>query len=170
MSQPAKTTNTVDRLFLELSQFSTEKTDRELALEKRIAVLEDAARPIVDSLEAVGEATDWKCGDETNRVYAWYEIEPLKAALNPEAKTDEPWVHGYTFSALVHAIRHKCTVSFSRQTLPGGHDLLVKIFRGDIKEHFRVKLYRAAKDDRTFGRMIAKLTDKVEERVREKFG
>jgi hypothetical protein len=43
--------------------------------------LEAAAQPIVDAIRAVGDQTNWEGGDETDRVYPWYEIEPLSKAL-----------------------------------------------------------------------------------------
>lgn len=41
----------------------------------------DACRPIVDALEQVGIETNWAGGDETDRVYPWYEIKPLSELL-----------------------------------------------------------------------------------------
>lgn len=46
-----------------------------------VRVLREAAWPIVRSLESVGDDTNWVQGDETDRVYPWYEIEPLKKAV-----------------------------------------------------------------------------------------
>lgn len=43
--------------------------------------LREAAWPIVRALEDVGDQTNWSIGDETDRVYPWYEIEPLKHAV-----------------------------------------------------------------------------------------
>jgi hypothetical protein len=40
-----------------------------------------AAWPIIRQLESVGDETNWQGGDETDRVYPWYEIEPLKKAI-----------------------------------------------------------------------------------------
>jgi hypothetical protein len=35
----------------------------------------------VRALEDVGDQSNWAIGDETDRVYPWYEIEPLKRAV-----------------------------------------------------------------------------------------
>lgn len=43
--------------------------------------LREAAWPIVRALEDVGDQTNWAIGDETDRCYLWYEIEPLKHAV-----------------------------------------------------------------------------------------
>lgn len=48
---------------------------------KYVRDLREAAWPIVRELEIVGDETNWKIGDETDRVYPWYEIEPLKTAV-----------------------------------------------------------------------------------------
>lgn len=40
-----------------------------------------AAWIVVRALEEAGDQTDWSQGDETDRVYPWYEIEPLKKAV-----------------------------------------------------------------------------------------
>ena len=46
-----------------------------------VRALREAAWPIVRALEQVGDETNWGLGDETDRVYPWYEIEPLKHAV-----------------------------------------------------------------------------------------
>lgn len=46
------------------------------------------ARDMVAMLKQVGDQTNWADGDETDRVFAWHEIEPLANAL--EAFGDEP--------------------------------------------------------------------------------
>ena len=43
--------------------------------------LRQTAWPIIRTLEDVGDQTNWSQGDETDRVYPWYEIEPLKHAV-----------------------------------------------------------------------------------------
>ena len=43
--------------------------------------LREAAWPIIRALEDVGDQTNWQGGDETDRVYPWYEIKPLKDAV-----------------------------------------------------------------------------------------
>ena len=43
--------------------------------------LREAAWPIIRELEQAGDDTSWCDGDETDRVYPWYEIEPLKKAV-----------------------------------------------------------------------------------------
>ncbi len=47
-----------------------------------IKQFQEAATPIVRELESAGEDTDWKDGPETDRVYPWYEIEPLAKVLS----------------------------------------------------------------------------------------
>lgn len=47
-------------------------------------ILEDfrvASRQVVQELEEVGDNTDWRDGPETDRIYPWYEIEPLAKCL-----------------------------------------------------------------------------------------
>lgn len=46
-----------------------------------VRMLREAAWPIIRELESVGDDTNWVDGDETDRVYPWYEIEPLKHAV-----------------------------------------------------------------------------------------
>jgi hypothetical protein len=46
-----------------------------------VDALRAAAWPIVRALEDVGDQSNWAIGDETDRVYPWYEIEPLKRAV-----------------------------------------------------------------------------------------
>ena len=43
--------------------------------------LREAAWPIIHELEQAGDDTNWADGDETDRVYPWYEIQPLKNAV-----------------------------------------------------------------------------------------
>lgn len=43
--------------------------------------LREAAWQIVRELEDVGDSTNWRDKQETDRVYPWYEIEPLKKAV-----------------------------------------------------------------------------------------
>lgn len=47
-----------------------------------------AAWPIVRALEQAGDENNWCLGDETDRVYPWYEIEPLKHAVLGTLKQD----------------------------------------------------------------------------------
>lgn len=46
-----------------------------------VRALREAAWPIVRALEDAGDQCNWMNGDETDRVYPWYEIEPLKHAV-----------------------------------------------------------------------------------------
>lgn len=46
-----------------------------------------AAQALAALLEAVGRDTHWTAGDETDRVFAWYEFEALRAAI---AKAVQP--------------------------------------------------------------------------------
>ena len=46
-----------------------------------VRALREAAWPIVRALEQTGDETNWAIGDETDRCYPWYEIEPLKHAV-----------------------------------------------------------------------------------------
>lgn len=46
-----------------------------------VDALRAAAWPIVRALEDVGDRDNWDLGDETDRMYPWYEIEPLKRAV-----------------------------------------------------------------------------------------
>ena len=39
------------------------------------------ARPIVKELQDIGDDMKWSMGDETDRVYPWYEISPLAEML-----------------------------------------------------------------------------------------
>ena len=48
---------------------------------ERITKLKAAAKTIVEELETVGNQTDWRDGDETDRVYAWHEMKPLRDAI-----------------------------------------------------------------------------------------
>ena len=48
---------------------------------KDVRGLREAAWPIIRELESVGDDTNWRDKDETDRVYPWYEIEPLKKAV-----------------------------------------------------------------------------------------
>lgn len=43
-----------------------------------------AARSLIQPLRIVGDSTSWKDGDETDRVYAWYEMLPLVEALDAD--------------------------------------------------------------------------------------
>lgn len=43
--------------------------------------LQATAARVVAELESLGDETEWVDGDETDRVYPWYEIAPLKAAI-----------------------------------------------------------------------------------------
>ena len=56
-----------------------EATAHEIA--RYVDTLRAAAWPIVRELEDVGDQTNWAIGDETDRVYPWFEIEPLKRAV-----------------------------------------------------------------------------------------
>lgn len=49
--------------------------------EDRVATLEREARKVIDLLREVGDETGWRDKDETDRVYAWYEFDDLRAAL-----------------------------------------------------------------------------------------
>lgn len=75
-------TETIDRLFLELSQFTKATTRREADLEKALRELVNAAGKLYEQLFEVGEKTDWKDGDQTDMVVAWYQIEPLHPTIN----------------------------------------------------------------------------------------
>lgn len=48
---------------------------------RQCQALQAAAQAVVAPLEAVGDELAWAEGDETDRVYAWYEIKPLRDAL-----------------------------------------------------------------------------------------
>lgn len=48
---------------------------------KYVRNLQAAAARIIAPLENIGDSTTWGDGDETDRVYPWYEIQPLKDAL-----------------------------------------------------------------------------------------
>lgn len=48
---------------------------------KYVRQLREASWPIIRDLECVGDNTDWRDKDQTDRVYSWFEIEPLKAAV-----------------------------------------------------------------------------------------
>lgn len=54
---------------------------RNSELERHIAGLIDASKIVMGHLTEVGNNTDWAHGDETDRVYAWHEFEPLRAAI-----------------------------------------------------------------------------------------
>lgn len=43
-----------------------------------------AARAVTAELQKVGDATQWQDGDETDRVYAWHEMQALAAALDAD--------------------------------------------------------------------------------------
>jgi len=49
-------------------------------LDDAIPVLQ-AATELVQLIRDVGEETDWRDGDETDRVFAWHEFEALRKAL-----------------------------------------------------------------------------------------
>jgi hypothetical protein len=51
--------------------------------------LREAAWPIVRALEQAGDEANWAIGDETDRVYPWYEIEPLKHAVLGTRKEEQ---------------------------------------------------------------------------------
>jgi hypothetical protein len=47
-----------------------------------------AGRNLLGLLEGVGQETEWRDGEQTDRVFAWYEFDELRAALgidNPQA-------------------------------------------------------------------------------------
>lgn len=46
-----------------------------------ILKFQEAAKPIIEEIEAAGEDTDWSDGPETHRVCYWHEIEPLAKVL-----------------------------------------------------------------------------------------
>jgi hypothetical protein len=46
-----------------------------------VRALREAAWPIVRALEDAGDQSNWVIGDGIDRVYPWYEIEPLKHAV-----------------------------------------------------------------------------------------
>lgn len=48
---------------------------------ERYELLRAVATPIAEALRQVGDETDWRDGDETDRVYAWHEMEALWKAL-----------------------------------------------------------------------------------------
>lgn len=54
------------------------QVERQAALIKQF---QEAAKPIVEEIEAAGEDTDWSNGPETHRVCYWHEIEPLAKVL-----------------------------------------------------------------------------------------
>jgi hypothetical protein len=91
-AQPPKSENDTNKgpqapeeKIAELTQhLSTERAAREAA-EATCAAMRAAILPVVHELERVGDFTDWRDGDETDRVYPWYEIKPLKAALKGDA-------------------------------------------------------------------------------------
>ena len=60
--------------------------------------LREASWPIIQDLECVGDNTDWRDKDNTDRVYSWFEIEPLKAAVLGNKRFSSPGlmpgVHG----------------------------------------------------------------------------
>lgn len=43
-----------------------------------------AARAVTAELQKVGDETEWRDGDETDRVFAWHELLPLVKALNAD--------------------------------------------------------------------------------------
>lgn len=72
-------TEIIDKLFLELSQFTSAKTRREIELEMQVELFKAAAKPIVRALVCVDDSAE----DETDRVlvYSWNEIYPLQMAI-----------------------------------------------------------------------------------------
>jgi hypothetical protein len=70
---------------------------------ERYDQLRVAATPIAEALRQVGDETDWRDGNETDRVYAWGEIEPLwKALAGSLAETPAPCSKPETAA---HAVR-----------------------------------------------------------------
>lgn len=49
-----------------------------------------AARAVTAELQKVGDQTGWVDGDETDRVYPWYEMLPLVEALNTDIHQSSP--------------------------------------------------------------------------------
>lgn len=57
---------------------TSKQLEKQAALIKRF---QEAAKPIIEEIEAAGEDTDWSDGPETHRVCYWHEIEPLAKVL-----------------------------------------------------------------------------------------
>lgn len=58
--------------------------NQSLQVESQAALIkkfQEAAKPIIEEIEAAGEDTYWKDGPETDRVYPYYELEPLAKVL-----------------------------------------------------------------------------------------
>jgi len=72
-------TETLDRLYLELSNITGAKSQKEMGLESKIAVLSTAATGLLKLIDDV--PIDAKLGEETDRVFARYEFEQLRQAV-----------------------------------------------------------------------------------------
>lgn len=63
-----------------IERLTSERDDYRAAY-NRVAT---AARAVTSLLYNVGVETEWRDGDETDRVFAWYELEPLVKALEAD--------------------------------------------------------------------------------------
>jgi hypothetical protein len=64
--------------------------------------LDSAARNLMKLLEDVGNETQWKDGQQSDRVFAWYEFDEIRRALGdlePRFAGDVPDYEGYEPSA-----------------------------------------------------------------------
>lgn len=58
----------------------------------QVSELEKAALKLIQLIKDVGIATKWSAGDETDRVFAWYEFDDLRRALGDAEGEGNDWL------------------------------------------------------------------------------
>jgi len=86
--------------------------------------LRNAARELIKLIKDVGNETDWRDGDETDRVFAWHEFDQLRKALSEEGILEATAEDLKRFIISEHA-KCKKGSSGSRTTVNNG--VLIKV-------------------------------------------